>query len=324
MISSHASYEPKLRVPASGLGGSGYKIPTRLQENGKPIVVPGVTTVTGALDKGGVVQWAVDNTAAFAVANIESLMTRTEEQGFGFLRFYPKRFKERDFDDPTVDIRDYSNGVLDDLAELGTLTHDWVADHILGNFEPDLVRPEQAQMAERFMDWEQFHVIDPILVESTLVGEGYAGTIDHLWDIMCLHDDPCFPGADERPVRALIDAKTSRNTHDTHYAQLGALGAAEAVMVEVDKDTEGAVAYKTKEWGTTYWIEKPFQGFEFYGILRLRPDDPDKDGGLDAYCKMVHVPHPVVDEAWEIFKGALQARHGQQRLRNIKREYGIK
>ena len=107
--------EPKLRVRSSGHGGSGYKHP----HTGD--VVPGVTTVLKRLDKPGVLQWAVDNTAAYAVANVDGLLNRTEEQGFGFLRWYWKR-------DPLKgdlsDIRNYSDGVLNDAAELGTMMHD--------------------------------------------------------------------------------------------------------------------------------------------------------------------------------------------------------
>ena len=203
---------PKLRVRASGLGGHGYALPTRLSENGKPLIVPGVTTVLGALDKSGVVQWSIDNTAAYAVANIDALLNRTEEQGFGFLRWYHKRMKESDFDDPTIDIRDYSNGVLNDLAELGTLTHEWVEAHLNGDFEPELVRDEQVQMVERFLEWEADHDLDVRATEATVFGydrdgNGWAGTLDGI------------VGIDS--VYTLWDLKTSRRIHKSHYAQGG-------------------------------------------------------------------------------------------------------
>ena len=210
------SWEPKLRVPASGFSGSGYRIPTRLGADGKPLLVPGVTTVLGALDKPGVLQWSIDNVAAYAVANVDALLNRDEIQGFGFLRFYHKRMKEQDFDNPEIDIRNYSNGVLNDLAELGTLTHEWVADFANDFPEPEVTRPEQADMIAEFVDWWNANEVEVIGSEITVVGDGFAGTLDHLWIV--------------NGVPTLVDVKTSRATRQEHFAQLSALGAAGAVQ----------------------------------------------------------------------------------------------
>ena len=298
---SRERWEPVLRVPASGFQGSGYRIPTRTGEDGRPLLVPGVTTVLGALDKGGIVQWAVDNTAAYAVANVEALLNRTEEQGFGFLRFYHKRFKPADFDDPAVDIRDYSNGVLDDLAELGTVTHDWIADFLNGFFPESLSRPEQEEMVTEFVDWYNEHDVQVVGTELTVVGDGYAGTLDHLLVV--------------DGVTCLCDVKTSRATRDSHFAQLAALGAAESVMRQVDAGTPGATLYDTKKWGPTYWVEEPLPAFSEYVIIHLRPSDDDRP----AFCEFKVIPHDVVESAHEMFRGALQVRHAQARLKALSR-----
>lgn len=304
---SHDYFEPKLRVAASGMGGSGYRIPTRQDDKGKPLLVPGVTTVLGALDKGGIVQWAVDNTAAYAVANIDALLNRTEEAGYGFLRWYWRRMKESDFDNPDVDIRDASNGVLNDLAELGTMTHDWIADFVLDNFPEDLVRPEQEQMAAEFVDWFNNHDVQPVLVEKTVVGDGYAGTLDHLWIV--------------DGVATLIDAKTSRHTRDSHIAQIAALGAANYMMTEVTADHPDAVEYETKKWGKTYWIEEPIPAFSEYAILHLRPDDYDAKGNfVPAFCELKKIPHEEVEAAFDIFQGALQVKNAESRLKRLRKE----
>lgn len=300
-------WEPKLRVPASGFSGSGYRIPTRAGEDGKPLLVPGVTTVLGALDKPGVLQWSIDNVAAYATANIDALLNRTEEQGFGFLRFYHKRFKEADFDDPTVDIRNYSAGVLNDLAELGTVTHDWVADFVNDYFEPEIVRDEQAEMVAEFVDWWNAHDVQVIGTEMTVVGDGFAGTLDHFWII--------------DGVAYLLDLKTARATREEHYAQLAALGAADAMLVEVTEDTEGAVKYERTSKGVTavsWWIEKPLPAFSRYGILHLRPSDFTNAGvPMEPFCVLKEIDPDTIDAAYEMFRGALQVRHAQAKLKKL-------
>lgn len=322
-VESHDRYEPKLRVKASGFGGSGYCIPTRSRPDGSRFVVPGVTTVTGVFDKGGVAQWAVNQTAAWAVNNIDGLLSRSQDQGYKMLRYYWKR--KPDFDDPTVDIRDYHVGVLDDAAELGTLTHDWVAEHVNGNFEPELKRHEQVEMVNVFLDWMAFHTVIPVLTEVTVVGEEYAGTLDHIWQIMCNHDgEPCVPGADLSLITVLVDVKTSRATRDEHYAQLGALGAADTLMVQVESDTPGAALYKTTKWGETWWVEDELPSFSEYAIMQIRPNDVDNDGNpVPAYARLKHIPHNVVDHAFEYFLGGLKARHAQLQLKRAKKDVGL-
>jgi hypothetical protein len=305
-VTGRDRWEPKLRVAASGYSGSGYRIPTRQGPDGKALLVAGVTTALGAIDKPGVLQWSIDNVSAYAVANVDSLLNRTEEQGYGFLRWYHKRMKESDFDDPSVDIRDYSSGVLNDLAELGTVTHDWVADFVNNYFEPDLVRPEQEEMAAEFVDWWNANDVEVIDTEVTVVGDGFAGTLDHLWRV--------------NGVPTLVDLKTSRRTRDEHFAQLAALGAAESVMREVDEYTPGAVEYETKRWGKTYWIEEPLPDFSQYAILHLRPSDTDSHGAyMEPFCHFKVIDHDIIDSAYEMFRGALQVRQAQARLKALQK-----
>lgn len=278
--------EPKLRVRSSGHGGSGYKHP----HTGD--VVPGVTTVLKRLDKPGVLQWAVDNTAAYAVANIDALLSRTEEQGYGFLRWYWKR-------DPLAgdltDIRNYSNGVLSDAAELGTMLHDWVAaDHGVGAYPKVSDAPEH--FWEMVNEWDKFkseHDVKPILTETTLWSHqyGYAGTADGLWEI--------------DGVRMLLDVKTSRNTWDEHYMQLAALGACDAMLTEV---ADG------------HWIEDAVPAFSDYALLHIRPSDYDKNGEpMDAFCELKKVSHEEIPAMFDAFLGLLQVSHAQNKIKEIRK-----
>lgn len=302
-----AKREPFLRVRASGLSGSGYAIPTRPDENGKPLVVPGITTVTGVLDKPAIQQWAVDNTAAYAVANLDALMNRTEEQGFGFLRWYHKRMTPEKFDDPEIDIRDYSNGVLNDLAELGSATHEWVEDYLTGRFPGDVYRQEQVEMIEAFLTWEAEQEFEVLGAEVTVVGQTssgypYAGTLDYI----VRHEGKI----------KVWDLKTSRSTRSDHFSQLAAIGAAESMMVEVPEGTEGAAEYKGR-----WFVEEPFPGIQEYGILHMRPNDFDHNGvPIPAFCKLKVVPQEIIDAAWDRFEGALIARHADKKLKDLEKQ----
>lgn len=298
--------EPKLARAASGLGGRGYKNPFTGE------VVPSVTTALGAIDKPGIRQWIADNTAAYAVANIDHLLNRTEEQGYNFLRWYWNRMKDSDFDDPTVDIRDYHTGVLNDAAELGTLTHEWIEADLNDWFEPDIFRDEQAQMIAEYLAWKTEHDIEVACTEATLFGQGYAGTVDWIGQI--------------DGVWTLVDNKTSRNTWDEHIAQLAALGAAHTWLREVPAGTPGAQKHEKTVKGVkqvSWWVQDEIPPIQQYAILHVRPDDYNSKGEfVPAFCKLKIVPQAEIDAGWEMFQGALQVRKSQSRLKEVRKQRG--
>ena len=296
-MSARDRWEPKLRVKASNMGGSGYRIPTRLGEDGKPLLVPGVTTVNNAINIPGLVQWAVNQTSAYAVTHIPELLNRTEEVGYGFLQYvWSRKF---DFDDPEIDVRNAHDKVLKDLAELGSVTHDWISDFVTDNFPEDIsdLRDEVAEMVCAFLDWWDAHDVQVLETEVSLVGDGYAGTIDHFWIV------------DGVPM--LVDAKTSRKIRETHLAQLAALGAAESILREVAEDHEGAVEYITKRWGKTYWVEDVIPDYSVYAVLHLRPTTEDGP----AFCELKIVEQEAIDAGWVMFQGALKIKRAQQMMK---------
>jgi len=277
--------EPKLRVRSSGHGGSGYKHP----KTGD--IVPGVTTVLKQLNKPGIVQWAVDNTAAYAVANIDGLLNRTEEQGYGFLRWYWKRDP---LDGDLGDIRNWSNGVLNDAAELGTLLHDWVAAEHDACPYPDVTNALYFfwEMVEEWNAFTTRHSITPLYSEVTLWNKkyGYAGTADGIWEI------------DGEIV--LIDLKTSRNTWDEHWMQLTALAECETMLVET---TDG-------------WEELETPVYDKLALIHIRPSDTDKNGNpMLPFANMKVMPESERDVMFKAFKGLLDVTHALSDIKNLRK-----
>jgi hypothetical protein len=276
--------EPKLRVRSSGHGGSGYKHPRTGD------VVPGVTTVLKKLEKPAIAQWAVDNTAAYAVANVDRLLTRTEEQGYGFLRWYWKR-------DPLQgdleDIRNYSNGVLNDAANLGTMLHDWIAAE-----HDDLPYPDVSEAPAHFWEmveqWEYYksqHTIEPLHTEVTIWNEelGYAGTADGIWKI--------------DGVMTLVDIKTSRNTWDEHWMQLASLSECTTLMTEVEGE----------------WIESAMLACDQLALLHIRPSDTDKNGSpMLPFSELKVMPKDEHEVMFNAFKGLLSVTHALSSIKTLR------
>lgn len=301
---------PLLRVGASGFGGSGYAIPTWPTEDGKPTKVPGVTTVLNAIDKPGIRQWAVDQTAAYAVANQEALAYKDDEDGYKYLRFYHAR--KFDFDDPTVDLRNYHIGALDDLANLGTLIHTWIEEDLTGGFEPEIVRREQEQMVIAYLEWKADQDIEHLYSEHSVVNkeDGHAGTFDHIMVI--------------NGVRTLVDVKSSRAVHTTHESQLAALRSSKIMMKQVAEDA--GIKYTStidKVKRTTYWAEEETPEVEQCAVLQVRPDDSDNNGNfIPSFCKLHIIPEWKLDTGYERFMGALKIKQADFRHKQLEKEFG--
>lgn len=166
---------PKLSVASSGMGGRGYARP------GTKEIVPGVTTVLGALDKPGLINWNVTQTAAYAVTHLDDLANRTEEQGIGFLRYKTRPSQKKiteTLDQGDDAMLEYSGLVLNDLAELGTFIHSYIEADLNDWFTPDPVNHIHVELIEAWHQWRSEHTIEPLFTEATVYGTGYAGTAD--------------------------------------------------------------------------------------------------------------------------------------------------
>lgn len=322
---------PHLSVRNSGYKGRGY---VAIFEPGEEkVVVPSVTTVLGILDKPGVTQWAVNQTAAYCAINADKLLGMSVERGYKLGQFYHQRTVK--FDDPLTDITSYHSGVLNDLAELGTAVHEWAEQFFKGGIEPELYTDAQVQMAEQIILWASDNDVEILHTEVTVFGDGYAGTLDFIARI--------------NGVIYLVDIKTARAIRDSHMAQIGALGAAHSIAREVSVGTPGAISHtsqvecgegapgakkkvrtvkgvKVVGWerdDTRWYTAEPLPDIQGYAVLQVRPDDVDKNGyAIPAFCELHVIPNDVIEPAFDLFLGALRARVAQQKLESKIKGWG--
>lgn len=265
--------------------------------------MPGVTTVLGALEKPGVLHWSIQQTAAYAVAIAPQLAERDEDWGFRQLQYYHTR--KPDWDDPVSNLNDYHRGVLNDLAEIGTNIHDLIESYAKDDpFGPDPSRPENEEAFGVFLGWVEDNDVEFLETEQTVFNPdaGYAGTFDGIIRY--------------RGRKLLVDWKTSRKVHDTHISQAAALANAPVLMREVT--SKEGTGYEVKNRPTTYWTEDKVPEFEGVAVVQVRPRSIDGYGNdIPPFVELHEVPETVLPPAYEIFLGALQARKGQAKLRDV-------
>lgn len=274
--------------------------------------MPSVTTALGIVgDPAGLIHWNVEQTALFAVTNIDSLLSRSEEAGVRYLQYFSRR--KQDWDNSERDVFNAAEGVLDDLSNTGILIHSYIDDDLSGRWPAEPEREDHAEMAQAYQDWKSQHDVEVLATEATAFGDGFAGTGD-IWAVV-----------DGEPM--LIDTKTSRKIGFSHIAQLAALGSCDTMAVEVEEGTEGAVYHKltpavaAQHGGQvdSWWIPKPTPDFNSYGILQVRPGDFDPTTGeyIDPFCKLHVVPNEQVDAGWDYFQAGLTARRAERKLKEL-------
>ena len=283
---------PKLAVAQSGFGGRGYKNPV----TGDKRVVPSVTTVLKAENKPALVQWAVDQTAGYAVANATSLLSHSEDWGFKFLRWYHKRTAK--IENAELDLNNYHEGVRDDAAEMGTAIHEWIQ----ADLDPRLSYPnleEQGepfwQMVDKWEVWKSNHTIVPHYTERTVWNDlGYAGTFDGLWEV--------------DGKMTLMDIKSSRGLYDSTWMQLSALYNAPTMFDPQEDDTYVAL----HKW------QLPVTDL---AVLHIRPNDWENHSGrpMEAFCKWVEMPGSQ-ETYFKGFTGLLQYTQAMRELQLAAKE----
>lgn len=158
-------------------------------------VVPGVTTVTGSLDKEALVPWAAKMTCVWLKANMDITKLYTEEE-------FDKLLSEA-----KVHFRNYKEAA----AETGTICHDWIEGYVkakIGNYEytnPFPEDPRAVSGCEAFLKWCNEHQVVFLASEQKIYSRqfNFAGTMD----ILALVDG----------VLCVVDIKTSNSLHRLEY-----------------------------------------------------------------------------------------------------------
>ena len=238
-------------------------------------------------------------TASYAVANAQELAERDSDWGFKRLRFYHSR--KPDYDNPETNINNFHTGVLNDLANQGTIIHQaieaFIKDDPFGF--PEWTRWEQEEAFDCFLAWVDEYVDAFVLSEATVFNSeaGYAGTGD-IW-------------AKLKDGRFLyIDAKSARNIHDSHVIQGAAIIRADKLIVEHPDGVE----HKGKRW-----LEVDAPRCEGAAVLQIRQRSVDDYGNeIPAFCKLTVIPDDEIEPAYQQFLGALQVRKAQAKLRDVR------
>lgn len=150
------------------------------------VKVPGVTTIIGdGYPKPGLIAWAGNSTADYAVNNWDELAELGPADRVNRLR--KARFEERDA-----------------AANRGTQVHG-LAEQLVAGHEVE-VPDELAGHVESYVNWLDGWNVQPILVEFTVISyrHGYAGTGDLIADL----PDPADA---DKTVRWLLDIKTNKS-----------------------------------------------------------------------------------------------------------------
>jgi hypothetical protein len=219
-----------------------------MNDNGKPLTVPSVTTVLKLEDKSALIQWAADQSILWAVDNWFLLGSRSSEDAFSAGRYAWSR-------------------VRDSRAQVGTGIHETVEAEHTGSWNFPELDPEQKQILEQWKLFNEEWIVEPVLSEFTVWSHehDYAGTADGLWDLTNRQTGESF--------RSLIDIKTSRNLWPGHLMQLAALKNADVRMVKAKPD---AVKNSTGTWPEGSWIEVPNEKADRVHLLQLRAPEYDK------------------------------------------------
>jgi len=163
--------------------------------------LPGVTSVTGVIDKSGPLMW-------WAVNEARDYIKREMEPG--------ETVDEKRIDQVAESARMAHRHSSQTAANIGTRAHTWMEKYIKqvhfdNGPEPDFPESEEVQESVvSFLDWEENHEVEYMESEVTVYSEEhrYAGTFDlKAWvDGKVLIDD----------------FKTSKSVYDNHWLQLSA------------------------------------------------------------------------------------------------------
>ena len=209
-------------------------------------LVPSITNVLGVLNKPALPRWAAKMVAEQAVAMRDSLPKLDEAEAIDMLKGAPWRSSGR-------------------AADRGTTIHAYLEARLQG-LEPKEISGEAARFrkaADAFLDeWTP----EPLHLEMTVFGDGYAGTGD-LWAIL------------NNGAVAVLDYKTSKAIYPEAALQLAALARATTTP-------DGDAAPKVNE----AWVVRI--GEDGYEAKQVR----DIDGCYQVFRSLLTAWHWTMDK----------------------------
>ncbi len=201
-------------------------------ENGKPIMVVGVTSALDKIDKPALVQWAANTTVDHLR---EKAVYSQFKTGSGEVHtFITKENLEAMFNDARFNWREIANVAKD----IGKLAHGWLQQFVGLLIEgkatiygqllssdstlPNVEDSKAINCVDAALRWMQKHKFEPISTEKKIYSReySYSGTFDWLALITSCGDPLCCPF--EGTVLALGDWKSSKRLYDEYRVQISA------------------------------------------------------------------------------------------------------
>jgi len=160
--------------------------------------LPSATTILSLLDKPALVQWAANQAIEAVVEHISGLEDEnlTKERILACVDAARKNWRQT------------SKKALD----IGTAVHSAIEIRLKTGKDPAELPDEAMEAYIAFLEWLDEHKLEPVAIETTVYGEGYAGTAD----LVAYLDDKL----------TLIDFKTSTGIWPEYALQTAAYRAA--------------------------------------------------------------------------------------------------
>jgi len=195
----------------------------RKTEDGRLVMIPGVTTVCDVIDKSGpLTQWAANEACNYLRGKWEAGKTYTTEEIEVMLN--EARFNFRTISKVATDI--------------GKIAHSWLEDYLKAivrglPFDQSILPDnEQARNCiSAALNWLNIHQYRPLHTERKVYSREYdfAGTTDGIGLFTgCGDPECCGDYADVEDLLAIIDWKSSRNHYETYRFQAASYAVAHA------------------------------------------------------------------------------------------------
>ena len=237
------------------------------KDNNIPVNYPGVTTITGLIDKPFLKSWAVNMMFKYLHKNWINYVTEDAKKGF-----YIEFENQEDYFKMLDEAKDHYLDVSDEAKNIGTEVHDLINMHISEALGINYMLPKDLKKTvsngfQAFLEWEKENVIRYLETEQPICSRkyGFCGTLDSIAELK--PSDKIVGGI------YVIDLKVSSGFYDGYGKQVAGykIGRQECgkfhLLFKNDNDKKNII-----EWEKDY--DLPKINIDGIGVLRL-----DKETG---------------------------------------------